>query len=286
MPIVVALNKIDLPGIDLERIYQQLAANDLLPTEWGGDTEVVKTSATTGTGIDELLETLLTIAELHELKANPNRAAMGTCLEAELHEGRGVVAKLLVQNGTLNVGDAVVCGVVRPRQGHVRHAQAHAKTERSRSFDAGKRHRPGSRPGRRRAFLRAGRYRRGPRNRRRCERQRPLGDARRAGPVHVTLENLFDRLGQEEVQTLNIILRADVRGSIEAIQKEFTKLEHPEVKIKILQATVGGITEADVHLADASDAVIIGFNVVPDEKARVLAEPSACRFAATTSSTS
>jgi translation initiation factor IF-2 len=102
------------------------------------------------------------------------------------------------------------------------------------------------------------------------------GRSRRAAlgvaPEHVTLENLFDRLGQKEVQTLNIILRADVRGSIEAIQKEFTKLVHPEVKIKILQATVGGITEADVHLADASDAVIIGFNVVPDEKARLLAD--------------
>ncbi len=93
-----------------------------------------------------------------------------------------------------------------------------------------------------------------------------------AGPAHVTLENLFDRLGRQEVQTLNIILRADVRGSIEAILKEFSKLEHPEVKIKVLQATVGGISEADVHLADASDAVIIGFNVVPDEKARLLAE--------------
>ncbi len=92
------------------------------------------------------------------------------------------------------------------------------------------------------------------------------------GPVHVTLENLFDRLGTAEVQTLNIILRADVRGSIEAILKEFGKLDHPEVKIKVLQATVGGISEADVHLADASDAVIIGFNVVPDEKARLLAE--------------
>jgi translation initiation factor IF-2 len=93
-----------------------------------------------------------------------------------------------------------------------------------------------------------------------------------AAPVHVTLENLFDRLGKQEVQTLNIILRADVRGSIEAILKEFSKLEHPEVKIRVLQATVGGISEADVHLADASDAVIIGFNVVPDEKARTLAE--------------
>ena len=110
VPIVVALNKIDLPGTNLERSYEQLAANELLPSEWGGDTEVVKTSAVTGEGIDKLLETLLTVAELHEYKANPDRPASGTCLEAEMHEGRGVVAKLLVQKGTLRVGDVVVCG--------------------------------------------------------------------------------------------------------------------------------------------------------------------------------
>ncbi len=110
VPIVVAMNKIDLPGIDTQRILQQLAANQLLPTEWGGDTEVIKTSAMTGQGIDELLETLLTIAELHDYRANPHRAAYGTCLEASLHEGRGVVAKVIVQNGTLRVGDAIVCG--------------------------------------------------------------------------------------------------------------------------------------------------------------------------------
>src|SRR6202023_783899 len=110
VPIVVAMNKIDLPGVDPQRILQQLAANELLPTEWGGDTEVVKTSAVSGQGIDRLLEMLLPIGERHDLKANPNRAAYGTCLEAELHEGRGVVAKLIVQNGTLRIGDSLVCG--------------------------------------------------------------------------------------------------------------------------------------------------------------------------------
>ena len=110
VPIVVALNKIDLPGANPQRAYEQLAANELLPSEWGGETEVVKTSATTGEGIDKLLETLLTVAELHEYKANPDGPARGTCLEAELHEGRGVVAKLLVRSGTLRLGDVVVCG--------------------------------------------------------------------------------------------------------------------------------------------------------------------------------
>ena len=117
VPIVVALNKIDLPGVNVERIFQQLATSGLLPTEWGGDVEVVKTSALTGKGIDDLLETLFTIAELHDLKANPHRAAVGTCLEAEVHEGRGVVAKILVQKGTLKVGDAMICGTAT---GHVK----------------------------------------------------------------------------------------------------------------------------------------------------------------------
>ena len=272
VPIVVALNKIDLPGIDVQRILQQLAATELLPTDWGGDTEVVKTSATTGAGIDDVLDTLLTIAELHDYRANPARPAYGTCLEAELHEGRGVVAKFMVQNGTLRVGDAIVCGsafgrvkamydTLKPR---VHYQEAGPSTpvnitgldtpptagEHFYVIDdiATARHI---------AEERATKSRRA-----------ALGGA----SSHVTLETLFERLGQEKVQTLNIILRADVRGSIEAIQKELTKLEHPEVKIKVLQAMVGGITEADVHLADASDAIIIGFNVVPDEGARTLAD--------------
>jgi translation initiation factor IF-2 len=272
VPIVVALNKIDLPGIDIDRIYQQLAANELLPTEWGGDTEVVKTSATVGTGMDDLLETLLTLAELRDYQANPQRAASGTCLEASLHEGRGVVAKVIVQNGTLRVGDAVVCGGAYGRVKamydtldiHLHHREAGPSmpvnlTGLNIAPAAGEHFYvlDDIAKARQIAELREGKSRRA-----------ALGGA----PTHVTLENLFDRLGQKEAQTLNIILRADVRGSIEAIQKELTKLVHPEVKIKVLQATVGGITEADVHLADASDAIIIGFNVVPDENARTLAE--------------
>jgi len=272
VPIVVALNKIDLPGVDVQRIYQQLAANDLLPTEWGGDTEVVKTSATTGVGIDELLETLLTLAELRDYRANPQRLAIGTCLEAELHEGRGVVAKLIVQAGTLRIGDALVCGAaygrVKALYDTLRAGVTHREAGPSMPVNvtgldvapaAGERFYVLNDIATARQIA--------------SERE---GKVRRASltgtPAHVTLENLFEHLGQKEVKTLNIILRADVRGSIEAIQKELTKLEHPEVKIKLLQATVGGISEADVHLADASDAIIIGFNVVPDEKARLLSD--------------
>lgn len=273
VPIVVALNKIDLPGFDENRIYQQLSTNELLPSEWGGDVEVIKTSATTGVGIDELLETLLTVAELHDFRANSHRPAFGTCLEAKQEAGRGIVAKVIVQNGALQVGDVIVCGGAF---GRVKAMYNTLRTEEKvdsagpstpvniTGFDVT----PGAgdhfyvlediAEARRIAASRATATR---------------AIALSGGPVHVTLENLFARLGGEgNVQTLNIILRADVRGSIEAIQKEFTKLEHPEVRLKVMQATVGGVTEADVHLADASDAIIIGFNVVPEEGARSLAK--------------
>jgi translation initiation factor IF-2 len=273
VPIVVALNKIDLPGANAQRAYEQLAANELLPSEWGGETEVVKTSATTGEGIDKLLETLLTVAELHEYKADPDRPARGTCLESELQEERGVMAKLLNRTGTLRLGDVVVCGAAYGRVKAMYDTLDPTKrykevgpstpvnvTGLSCAPGAGDRFYvlPDITQARELAEQRAAESRR-----------RELGHFE----PHVTLETLYERLGQEsKVQTLNIILRADVRGSIEAIRKELQKLEHAEVQIKILQATVGGISEADVHLAHASDAIIIGFSVVPDEGARALAE--------------
>ena len=273
VPIVVALNKIDLPGINLDRIYGQLAENQLLPAEWGGETEVVKTSATKGTGMDDLITTLLTVAELNEYQANPDRPACGTCLESEMHEDRGVIAKLIVQNGTLRPGDIVVCGgaygrvkaMVDTLNPHQRYEEAGPSTPVN---VTGLNVAPGA--GDRFYVLPEISAARDLADQRlQTARARELGGVRE----HVTLENLFERLGEmDELQTLNVILRADVRGSIEAIRKELEKLEHPEVQIRILQATVGGITEADVHLADASDAVIIGFNVVPDENARVLAD--------------
>ena len=271
VPIVVCINKIDLPGADVDRIYQQLAANELLPTEWGGETEVVKTSAVTGVGMDELLDTLLTIAELHDLRANPERSAAGVCLDASIHEGRGVVACLLVQKGTLKVGDALVCGEA---SGHVKAMQdtllRRKVAEAGPSvpiFVSGLDVAPG--PGDRFQVVDSiALAREVAVKRTSISRHSTLVSA----PVHVTFENLLDRLGTQKTPTLNLILRADVRGSIEAILKELQKLDHPEVKIRVLQATVGGVTEADVQLADASDAVIIGFNVVPDERARSLAE--------------
>lgn len=272
VPIVVALNKIDLPGINIDKVYQQLGTNELLPTAWGGDTEVVQTSATKGTGLDELLETLLTIAELQDFRANPAREAYGTCLEAELHEGRGVVAKLLVQRGTLKVGDVLVCGNaygrVKAMYDTLRPGTRHEEAGPSMPVNVtGLSVAPA-----------AGEHFYvlddivGAREIAKTRDTQTRHAELLGSPTHVTLENLFERLGQSEVQTLNLILRSDVRGSIEAIKKELGKLAHPEVQIRILQATVGGITEADVHLANASDGIIIGFNVVPDESARLLAD--------------
>jgi translation initiation factor IF-2 len=274
VPIVVALNKIDLPGVNVDRIYQQLSTNGIVPSEWDPEgVEVVKTSATTGQGITDLLETLWVTADLHEYSANPDRAAVGTCLEAHQEPGRGVVVKLMVQQGTLRVGDVVVCGSASGRvqamydtldlNRHVNSAGPSTPVNVT-GFDAVPA--AGDRfyvlddivKAREIASSRSDR-----------SRQTTLA----GGTTHVTLENLFDRLqARENVQSLNLILRADVRGSIEAIQKELSKLKHEEVQIRVLQAIVGGITEADVHLAHASDAIIIGFNVVADEAARVLAD--------------
>jgi translation initiation factor IF-2 len=274
VPIVVALNKTDLPGVNVDRIYQQLSSNGIVPAEWDPEgVEVVKTSAVTGLGIAELLETLWVTADLNEYSANPDRPAVGTCLEAQQEAGRGVVAKIIVQQGTLRVGDVVVCGAASGRvqamydtldlNRHLNSAGPSTPVNVT-GFDAvpaagdrfyvlddivKAREIATSRSDRSRQSVLAG------------------------GAAHVTLENLFDRLqARETVQSLNLILRADVRGSIEAIQKELSKLKHEEVQVRVLQALVGGITEADVHLAHASDAIIIGFNVVADEAARILAE--------------
>ncbi len=271
VPMVACINKIDLPGADVQRVYQQLAANELLPTEWGGETEVVKTSAVTGDGVEQLLDTLLTIAELHDLRANADRSSAGVCLDASIHEGKGVVATLLVQKGTLNVGDAIVCGeatgFVKAMTGTLSRRKIQAAGPATPVLVTGLDVAPGA----------GERFQEVESIAKAREVATKRADIRRhvalaAAPVHVTLENLAARLGAEKAPTLNLILRADVRGSIEAILKELQKLEHPEVKIRVLQSTVGGITEADVQLADASDAVIIGFNVVPDERARALAD--------------
>lgn len=274
VPIIVALNKMDLPGADPMKAMTTLSQAGLQPSEWGGDVEVVKTSAETGEGLDDLLETILTVAELHEYQANPNRSAIGVCLEATQDPDRGVLSKVIVETGTLRVGDIVVCGDAYGRvramndtlKPSVRLEEAGPTVPVNLSgFDIAP-------PAGERFYVLDD-----------VSQAREIAEARghqtrseflgAMAPSHVTLENLFDRLDDAvEVQSLNLIIRADVRGSIEAIQKELLKLEHPEVQLRILQASVGGVTSADVQLADASDAIIIAFNVVPEESARSLAQ--------------
>ena len=273
VPIVVALNKMDLPGVNPDRVIQEIAQHDLLPSEWGGDTEIIRCSGLTGMGIDKLLETIQVIAELNELKANPDRPAVGVALEAELQAGQGVVCKMLVQHGTLRAGDVVLCG-----SSYGRVKAMYDTLDTKKQIDEATPSTPVQLVGLDVAPKAGSKFcvlddisdaRIIAEQRLEEERRNELADVQ----AHVTLETLFQRMTHtQKVQTLNIIIRADVRGSIEAIRKELSKLKHPEVQIRILQTMVGGITEADVQLADASDAIIVGFNVVPDENARVMAD--------------
>ncbi|MCA9170980.1 MAG: translation initiation factor IF-2, partial [Planctomycetales bacterium] len=278
VPIVVALNKCDLPGVDINRVLQDLSTHGLLPVEWGGDVEVVKTSAITGEGIDDLIETLMLTADIHEYRANPKRPATGTCLEAEQQGNQGVVAKVIVQNGTLSVGDVIVCGGA-----HGRVKAMYDTLEPRRKVNEVGPSTPVNLVGLDIApeagdtFYKlddVAEARQIAEQRQSQSRSQSLSGR----SVRVSFEK-FQRLleegrlgGAEQVAILNLIIRADVRGSIEAITKELEKLHHAEVQVRILQASVGGVTSADVTLADASDAVIVAFNVIPDEVARSLAE--------------
>jgi translation initiation factor IF-2 len=273
VPIVVALNKIDLPNVDsaanINKIYGELSQQGLHPVEWGGDIEVVRTSTITGQGIPDLLSTLEAIADLHDLKADPTRPGSGTCLEASLSEGRGVVATVLVQEGTLRVGDALVCG---DGYGRVRALF----NDRGRSIEAAGPSTPVEISGldvvptagetfaaiddiaRAREIAETRRVR--------------TRDAAQADRQTVTLENLYNRMAEQKVKNLNLIIKADVQGSIEALTKELEKLENAEVPIRILLKGVGGISESDILLADASQAIVIGFRVAPEDRAIAAAE--------------
>jgi translation initiation factor IF-2 len=273
VPIVVALNKIDLPNVDsaanINKIYGELSQHDLHPAEWGGDIEVVKTSTVTGAGVSDLLATLEAISELHELKADPTRPASGTCLEASLSEGRGVVASVLVRDGTLRVGDVIVCGdgygrvraLFNDRGRMIEHAGPATPVEIS-GLDvvpsAGETFAVVDDIGRAREVAETRRVR--------------ARDAAQADRQTVTLENLYNKMAEQKVKTLNLILKADVQGSIEALTKELEKLENDEVPIRILLKGVGGITDSDILLAEASQAIVIGFRVAPDDRAISQAE--------------
>ena len=267
--IIVAINKMDKPGATTDRIMQQLTEYDLIPEEWGGDTICVPVSALTRMNIDKLLESILLVAEMKELKANPNRAAKGIVIEARLDRNRGPIATLLVQNGTLHSGDIIVAGtsvgrvrvMVDDKGRKVKEAGPSVPVEimglaeapqAGDAFDAVSDERLA------RELVE--------------QRKQKQKEEQFKSFEKVTLENLFSSLKEGELKELDIIVKADVQGSVEAVKQSLEKLSNDEVRVKIIHGGVGAINESDVMLANASNAIIVGFNVRPDPVAAQNAE--------------
>ncbi|MFL5965225.1 MAG: translation initiation factor IF-2 [Gaiellaceae bacterium] len=273
VPIVVAINKIDVPESDPNRVRGELAAEDLQPEDWGGSTQFSEVSAKQGTNLDDLLEKVLLVAdlELEGLSANPSTEASGPIIESRLDVGRGPVATMLIHRGTLHVGDAIVAGdawgkvraLYNYRGEKIQEARPGDPVE-ILGFDrpppAGELGRvvENERRARELASVRGDRLRR-----EQLAQQRPGG---------VSLERLFEQMQTGAVQDLNLVVKGDVDGSVEAVVSELSKIQHPEVRVNVIHQGVGGITENDVMLASASNAMIVGFNVRPNAEARTLAE--------------
>ncbi|MGN1043791.1 MAG: translation initiation factor IF-2 [Acutalibacteraceae bacterium] len=262
--IIVAINKMDKEGANPDKVMQQLTEHDILPEEWGGDTPCIKVSAKKNQGIDELLEMVLLIADLKELKANPNRNAKGTVIEAKLDKGRGPVATILIQNGTLNVGDIIVAGTavgrvramtndkglrvktagpstpveitgldIVPTGGDIVNAVSDEKLARELV------------------------------NQRRNAQKEAEFNSR----TKITLDNLFDQMQEGDIKELKVIVKGDVQGSVEAVKQSLEKISNPEVRVHVIHSGVGAINESDVMLANASNAIIVGFNIRPEPDA-------------------
>ena len=269
VPIVVAVNKIDKPGATPDRVRQELTEYGIIPEEWGGQNMFVDISAKKRLHIDDLLETILLQADVLELKANPNAPASGFVIEANLDKGRGPVATMLINRGTLHPGDVVVAGtsygkvraLIDPRGSHV---------------DAAKPADPVEILGLNSVPTAGDEFRvfEDERDARRLAEERALRArlAKQEARSHMSLDDLFSRIEEGKTTDLNLVVKADVQGSIEALRDAFSKMDQSEVKINIIHAAVGGITETDVTLAAASDAIIIGFNVRPTGKTREVAE--------------
>ena len=269
VPIVVAVNKIDKPGANPDRVRQELTEYGIIPEEWGGQNMFVNISAKQKIGIDDLLETVLLQADVLELKANPDTFASGNVLEAKLDKGRGSVATVLVTRGTLHVGDTLVAGLTYGRVRAMLDPKGHSVTEAGPSDaveilglqsvpNAGDEFRVFEDEREARALA--------------DERSLKARIEEQSRVKHVTLENLFETIADAEVKELNLIIKADVQGSIEALQDSLDKMDQSEVRINTIHSAVGAINETDVVLADASNAIIIGFGVRPDGKARSAAE--------------
>lgn len=267
--VIVAINKMDKDGANPEQVKQQLTEHELIPEEWGGDTPCIPVSAKTKEGLDDLLEMVALVAEMKELKANPDRAAKGTVIEAKLDKGRGPVATVLVQNGTLHKGDTIIAGT---SVGRVR-VMTNDKGERVKEagpsvpveitgldevptggdvFDA----------------VSDERLARTLADQRKSAKKEEIFNAQ----TKITLDNLFDQMKLGEVKELQIIVKADVQGSVEAVTQSLVKLSNEEVRVNVIHGAVGAINESDVMLAEASSAIIVGFNVRPDAVAAESAE--------------
>jgi translation initiation factor IF-2 len=272
VPIVVAINKIDRPGANIDKVKQELTEYGLVPEDWGGDIICVPVSAHTKEGIDTLLEMVLLTAEVQELKANSNRNARGAVIEAKLDKGRGAVATLLVQNGTLNVGDSIIVGTT---YGRIR-AMFDDKGKKIKSAGPSI---PVEILGLSEVPQAGDKF-----NEVKDEKTaRELADGRKQkvreeylqSTHKVSLEDLYNQIKEGKVKELNIIVKADVQGSIEALKQSLQKLSTDEVKVRVIHGAVGAITETDISLASASNAIIIGFNVRPDVNAEKAAEREA-----------
>lgn len=260
VPIIIAINKIDKPGADIDRIKQELVEHGLIPEDWGGDTITVPISAKQKIGIDDILEMILIVAEMQELKANPNRKAIGTIIEAQLDKGRGPIATVLVQKGTLVVGDIVVSGTASGRIRAMfddRGKKVKIATPSTPVLILGLSDVPNSGD-----ILNAVEDE---------KKARQVADSRKkqlreqmTSSYKVSLDDLFERIKDGEIKDLNIIIKADGRGSIEALAQSLEKLDTEEVRISIIHNGVGGISENDIMLASASNAIVIGFNVRPN----------------------
>lgn len=269
VPIIIAINKIDKPSANIERVRQELSEKGLLVEEWGGDVIDVPVSAKTGENIDTLLEMVLLVAEMEELKANPDRNAVGTVIESNLDKGRGPVATVIISNGTLKVGDPIVAG---SSYGKVR-AMINDKGKRIKKA-------PPSTPveilglnevpnaGDQFVVLASDKAARTIAE----KRKEKIRDEQMKASSKISLEDLFEKMQHGELKELNIIVKADVQGSVEAVRQSIEKLTNEEVSVRVIHGGVGAITESDIMLASASNAIVIGFNVRPSTGANTLVE--------------
>ncbi|MBQ8283815.1 MAG: translation initiation factor IF-2 [Clostridia bacterium] len=270
VPIIVAMNKMDKHEINPDRVKQQLIEHELVPEEWGGDTMIVPVSAKTGMGIDDLLDSVNLIAEMQELKANPDRQARGTIIEAKLDKGKGPVASIIVQTGTLKTGDNILSGTTMGRVRAMFDDKGRAVKSAGPSMAVsilGLEDVPNA--GDSIMAVDQSLMKQVQEERKNKERESMIKEQSR-----VTLDDVFAQVEEGKIKNLNLIVKGDVQGSVEAVKQSLEKLTNEEVRVKVIHSAAGAINEGDVMLADSANAIIIGFNVRPDTKAKKLAEQS------------